>query len=43
MYGTAPSGIIHLFVVAYEERALAKKFARDDAYGRQVGRWLPRL
>ena len=44
MYGAGLSGIIHLFVVVYEERVLAEKFGPEyDAYCRQVGRWLPRL
>ena len=34
----------HFFVIAYEERALARVFGEDyEAYRRRVGRWLPRI
>jgi protein-S-isoprenylcysteine O-methyltransferase Ste14 len=44
MYGAMLLVITHLFVIFYEERALAEKFGPDyEAYRRHVGRWLPRV
>ncbi len=43
-YGVAFLLAAHLFVTAYEERALQRTFGAEyEAYRARVGRWLPRL
>ena len=43
-YAAAFALATHLFVVGYEERALARQFGSDyEDYRAAVGRWIPRL
>ncbi len=43
LYAGALALVFHMFVVAYEEPALLRKFGAEyAAYSARVGRWLPR-
>jgi protein-S-isoprenylcysteine O-methyltransferase Ste14 len=44
VYGLAVAAAFHLFVIAYEEPALQRKFGAEyDQYRARVRRWIPRL